>query len=180
MKDRQAQRASSSTARWGRHVLLVCALARATAVSAQGDRVHVSRYTVDDGLAQNLVTALVQDSAGFIWIGTNRGRTRQRASSMVAAGCARWNRLRILAGGLLTQRVDSGCSDAARSGRSSGAMLSLTCHWVLSNPSRVAAPRSPPGALRYGPRRCQTRARRADRRVYGESMAATANDAGTR
>ena len=37
---------------------------------------HVSRYTVDDGLAQNLVTALVQDSAGFIWIGTNRGLQR--------------------------------------------------------------------------------------------------------
>ena len=57
-------------------LLLVCALARATAVSAQGDRVHVSRYTVDDGLAQNLVTALVQDRVGFIWIGTTRGLQR--------------------------------------------------------------------------------------------------------
>ena len=83
MKDRGAQCTSSSQARWGRRVVLVCALVRATTVSAQGDRVHVSRYTVDDGLAQNLVTALVQDSAGFIWIGTNRGLQRFDGYSFV-------------------------------------------------------------------------------------------------
>ena len=45
-------------------------------LGAQDDRMHVSRFTTEDGLAQNLVNALVQDTAGFIWVGTERGLQR--------------------------------------------------------------------------------------------------------
>ena len=77
MTDRSVQSRSQRKARAGACVLLVvCVLAEPSIAVGQQSRVHVSRYTVDDGLAQNLVTALVQDSAGFIWIGTNRGLQR--------------------------------------------------------------------------------------------------------
>ena len=39
-------------------------------------RVQVDQYTADDGLAQNTVRSVVQDSAGFLWVGTSRGLQR--------------------------------------------------------------------------------------------------------
>jgi ligand-binding sensor domain-containing protein len=36
----------------------------------------VSRFTVEDGLAQNSVNAIAQDAAGFIWVGTGSGLQR--------------------------------------------------------------------------------------------------------
>ena len=77
MNQRSEQRWTSQRASLTTCVLLLAAsLTVAPPASGQDDRVHVSRFTVDDGLAQNLVTALVQDSAGFIWVGTNRGLQR--------------------------------------------------------------------------------------------------------
>ncbi len=56
------------------------ALALATPLAAAQPQVqpirHVSRFTTDDGLAQNLVLSVVQDRAGFLWVGTRRGLQR--------------------------------------------------------------------------------------------------------
>lgn len=45
---------------------------------------HVSRFTTEDGLAQNDVTATVQDPIGFLWVGTRRGLQRFDAHSFVS------------------------------------------------------------------------------------------------
>ncbi|MCB0175656.1 MAG: hypothetical protein KDJ97_34450, partial [Anaerolineae bacterium] len=37
---------------------------------------HFSHLTIDDGLAQNSVSAILQDSRGFMWIGTPNGLSR--------------------------------------------------------------------------------------------------------
>lgn len=63
---------------------LACILAHASPLVGQTSRLHVSRYTVEDGLAQNLVTAVVQDATGFIWVGTNRGLQRFDGYSFVS------------------------------------------------------------------------------------------------
>jgi ligand-binding sensor domain-containing protein len=47
-----------------------------TPLAAQTRSVQVSRFTVDHGLAQNHVSAIAQDPAGFIWVGTSRGLQR--------------------------------------------------------------------------------------------------------
>lgn len=64
--------------------LLLCAGLGASPLAGQNGHVHVNHYTVDDGLAQNLVTGLAQDSAGFLWIGTSRGLQRFDGYSFVA------------------------------------------------------------------------------------------------
>ncbi|HUF65518.1 MAG TPA: two-component regulator propeller domain-containing protein [Gemmatimonadaceae bacterium] len=56
-------------------VAILCALPELTA-TAQMSPPHVARYTVDDGLVQNWVDAVAQDSAGFVWAGTPRGLQR--------------------------------------------------------------------------------------------------------
>jgi signal transduction histidine kinase/ligand-binding sensor domain-containing protein len=65
--------------------VLAC-LCEATALAAQQPYAATARYTVDDGLAQNHVTAVVQDSAGFIWLGTSRGLQRFDGYSFVDIG----------------------------------------------------------------------------------------------
>ncbi len=52
-------------------LLLVCALG----ASAQ-DMVRFEHLTVDDGLSQNEVTTVLQDSRGFLWVGTSGGLNR--------------------------------------------------------------------------------------------------------
>src|SRR5262245_42060833 len=37
---------------------------------------HFTHLTADDGLAQNTVTAILQDRRGFMWIGTSAGLSR--------------------------------------------------------------------------------------------------------
>ncbi|HEX6250630.1 MAG TPA: two-component regulator propeller domain-containing protein, partial [Gemmatimonadaceae bacterium] len=44
--------------------------------AAQRPAAHVDRFTVNDGLVQNWVDAIAQDSGGFIWTGTARGLQR--------------------------------------------------------------------------------------------------------
>ena len=43
---------------------------------AQDVSLQARRFTVEDGLAQNQVQSIVQDRAGFMWIGTRRGLQR--------------------------------------------------------------------------------------------------------
>lgn len=48
----------------------------APTAGAQGAALRVDRFTVHQGLAQNNVTAVAQDRAGFVWAGTPRGLQR--------------------------------------------------------------------------------------------------------
>ena len=80
---RAAARSESPGVSHARTVALLLCSALAAPLSGQTSKPHVSQFTVDDGLAQNLVTAVVQDSAGFIWVGTNRGLQRFDGYSFV-------------------------------------------------------------------------------------------------
>ncbi|HEU4828150.1 MAG TPA: two-component regulator propeller domain-containing protein [Gemmatimonadales bacterium] len=50
--------------------------ALAARLPAQTAELRMSHFTVEHGLAQNAVTAIAQDSAGFLWVGTKRGLQR--------------------------------------------------------------------------------------------------------
>ncbi|OZC02068.1 sensor histidine kinase [Rubricoccus marinus] len=67
------RRARLSLAFCGLALLLCAAGARAQAPEAE---VRIDRLSVEDGLAQSIVTALVQDRHGFLWIGTEGGLDR--------------------------------------------------------------------------------------------------------
>jgi ligand-binding sensor domain-containing protein len=53
-------------------------------VSAQSSVLQIQHYSADDGLAQNTIRAVVQDSAGFIWVATSRGLQRFDGYSFVS------------------------------------------------------------------------------------------------
>lgn len=46
------------------------------AAQKQGTAFRIHRYAVEDGLSQNTVQCIVQDSQGFLWIGTQDGLNR--------------------------------------------------------------------------------------------------------
>lgn len=52
-------------------LLLVCALE-----ASARDLVRFEHLTIDSGLSQNDVTAVLQDSLGFFWMGTSGGLNR--------------------------------------------------------------------------------------------------------
>lgn len=69
---------------WSARVGFVLAFsAIAGRLAAQAEAFHIDRFTVDDGLAQNQVSSVVQDRAGFIWVGTSRGLQRYDGYSFV-------------------------------------------------------------------------------------------------
>lgn len=41
-------------------------------ISAQG-LINIQHYTTEDGLSQNIVQSIVQDSEGYIWLATHNG-----------------------------------------------------------------------------------------------------------
>jgi signal transduction histidine kinase/ligand-binding sensor domain-containing protein len=53
-------------------------------IGAQQPSLRVDRFTMDDGLAQNMVLATAQDRAGFLWVGTRRGVQRFDGRTFVA------------------------------------------------------------------------------------------------
>jgi ligand-binding sensor domain-containing protein len=57
-----------------RLVLLWCFLV--TVIHTRGQDVPYRIYTIQDGLAQMTVSALLLDQRGFIWIGTRNGLNR--------------------------------------------------------------------------------------------------------
>ncbi|MFN8579666.1 MAG: hypothetical protein U0163_01620, partial [Gemmatimonadaceae bacterium] len=59
-----------------RLVLLVACLAANVPTSVGAQAYHIDHYTVDDGLAQNTLRAVVQDQQGFLWVGGRRGLQR--------------------------------------------------------------------------------------------------------
>lgn len=56
-------------------IIILWLWAAGTPLSAQY-QVDLNALTVDEGLSQNVVTALMTDSHGFLWIGTNDGLNR--------------------------------------------------------------------------------------------------------
>ncbi len=55
---------------------IFCALITWSDVFGQSDEIQFSRYTTLEGLSENYVNCIFQDSRGFIWIGTNDGLNR--------------------------------------------------------------------------------------------------------
>jgi methyl-accepting chemotaxis protein/ligand-binding sensor domain-containing protein len=45
-------------------------------VTAQDDKLHFSKLTVEDGLSQNFIRAILRDHKGFMWFGTENGLNR--------------------------------------------------------------------------------------------------------
>ena len=62
--------------------LLAAALALSTAALAE--RLPIRVYTVDDGLAGDEINTILQDSRGFLWIGTDTGLSRFDGSRFVS------------------------------------------------------------------------------------------------
>ncbi len=54
--------------------LLVGALS--TVAPAQTENARFTRFTVEDGLSQGSVSAIIQDRQGFLWLGTLDGRNK--------------------------------------------------------------------------------------------------------
>ena len=47
-----------------------------TTVKASGPTVHFERFSVNQGLSQTSVSVILQDSRGFLWLGTDDGLNR--------------------------------------------------------------------------------------------------------
>ena len=63
--------------RWGIVVLLALALAGIfSGTQAQSGDYSFQHLTVEDGLSQSTVYAIVQDTSGFMWFGTREGLNR--------------------------------------------------------------------------------------------------------
>ena len=58
------------------YVLIIFSLLFIRVLVAQKSDMVFEHITVDNGLSQNTVSALIQDSEGFIWIGTYEGLDR--------------------------------------------------------------------------------------------------------
>ncbi len=48
-------------------------LALCAALPAQGRSIHFKRISIDEGLSQNSIFSIIQDSKGFVWFGTQDG-----------------------------------------------------------------------------------------------------------
>ena len=55
-----------------RHVMSIILLLS----SVYASKIEFDRYTIDDGLSQNTVYKVFQDSRGYIWLGTQGGLDR--------------------------------------------------------------------------------------------------------
>ncbi len=52
-------------------VLILSSLAHI--LSAQEEPIRIKHYTLEDGLSQASINSLLQDRAGFVWVGTQDG-----------------------------------------------------------------------------------------------------------
>ena len=52
---------------------LIGALGVPTGAAAQSQTVRFETLTIEDGLSQNAVLSIAQDSQGFLWLGTEDG-----------------------------------------------------------------------------------------------------------
>lgn len=68
-------------------LLLLIALLCTTCLAAQTRNRYFTRLTLDDGLSHNHIKAILQDSYGFVWIGTKNGLNRYDGSSIRIFQC---------------------------------------------------------------------------------------------
>lgn len=68
-------------------LLLLGALLCTACLAAQARNCYFTHLTLDDGLSHNHIKAIVQDSYGFIWIGTKNGLNRYDGSSIRIFQC---------------------------------------------------------------------------------------------
>lgn len=68
-------------------LLLLGALLCTACLAAQARNRYFTHLTLDDGLSHNHIKAIVQDSYGFIWIGTKNGLNRYDGSSIRIFQC---------------------------------------------------------------------------------------------
>lgn len=57
------------------HIVLIVVLF-CVSITSQGQQHSFIHYTSEDGLSQSQINSIVQDTSGFIWIGTNGGLSR--------------------------------------------------------------------------------------------------------
>ena len=60
----------------GKNVFILFLLCLPTAIVAQPANIRFEHLSIEDGLSQNSITALLQDRRGFMWIGTQDGLNR--------------------------------------------------------------------------------------------------------
>lgn len=68
-------------------LLLLGALLCTACLAAQARNRYFTHLTLDDGISHNHIKAIVQDSYGFIWIGTKNGLNRYDGSSIRIFQC---------------------------------------------------------------------------------------------
>jgi ligand-binding sensor domain-containing protein len=64
-------------------VALTCSLSGFALAARGASTLHFEHLTVDDGLPENSVRAIVQDAKGFLWFGTHSGLARYDGREMV-------------------------------------------------------------------------------------------------
>lgn len=69
-----------------RAVLMVLALF--WAVTTQAQRIGFRNYSIQNGLSQSVVTSVLQDESGYVWIGTEYGLNRFNGRTFTSVGLA--------------------------------------------------------------------------------------------
>lgn len=141
-------------------------------LAAQG--MPVRRFTVQDGLAQSQVTAMIQDSRGFLWVGTQAGLSRWDGMRFRT-----WTSTEGLPDDLVTAlAVDD--SDKLWIGTDSGAVARLSSSfsdplphlvWKGEAPVKALLP-LPDGLVFLGSERGLFLVGKAERQLLSESIAA--------
>ena len=80
-----------------KHLLILILIVAAQAACLAG-RHSFNTYSVENGLANNSVGAIIQDGAGFIWLGTRGGLCRFDGTAFMTVDLPSVNALRQTAG----------------------------------------------------------------------------------
>ena len=64
-------------------LILILVIKISFSFTQQIDEKNFTRYTKLDGLSNNSVLSITQDSVGYLWIGTNKGLNRFDGQSFI-------------------------------------------------------------------------------------------------